>query len=183
MEEEIVIWKWISTHFEGVVLLPIHDIQNESGENIKSLAVSDLFIPSSVRQQDSLQNSSIFFIVLAIKTTAACSVQILKWTKVRVQIKSRPNNFNMGSHKLCSAWKSFNSFLIPSVLQICDMCTRILTWIVNIVWYLTIMLIVLSQDIATCVTSMTPGNCYAYRAVCKSSVLSIAVKIEGFGAK
>ena len=69
-----------SPYLERVVLLTLHDVKDERGEDVEALAVADRLVPARVRQQHSLQQCSFLVVLVTAEAATARAVQVLTHT-------------------------------------------------------------------------------------------------------
>ena len=65
-------------YLESVGLGFFHDLQDEGGEHVEALAVSDRLVPPGVGEQDPLQHHLVLLGVLAAEEAAPRAVEVLK---------------------------------------------------------------------------------------------------------
>ena len=79
------------THLERLVLPPVHDVEQQGGDDVKALAVPDTFVPAGVGKQYPLQNHPVLLVVLPAEAAAPRPVQVLPqpgttWDKGQIRV-------------------------------------------------------------------------------------------------
>ena len=69
-----------SSYLERVVLLTLHDVEDERGEDVEALAVADRLVPACVRQQHAFEQCSFLVVLVAAEAATARAVQVLTHT-------------------------------------------------------------------------------------------------------
>ena len=70
-----------SSYLERVVLLTLHDVKDERGEDVEALAVADRLVPARVRQQHAFEQCSFLVVLVAAEAATARAVQVLTHTQ------------------------------------------------------------------------------------------------------